>query len=243
MTKPMLRLTTTDQELAANKDYQTVMEQITLLYNSGVVARGGGFCLSMSEMIRTLLHQQGIACHLVECKLTVMSKNPPRLSLVGHDNLTVQTASHNFNQLDVHVVCITDTAIPMLIDLSIAEIRPEHTPYICERLNETEDHIAEYQWADTTWVYQHKAVSQLPKMHQESIAHRFLTDRKIFKTLRILAIMLAISLTISTLNAVRGGWDYYQVYIKDDNSWGPDQLRTLMNKIEQIEQRLNKLPL
>jgi hypothetical protein len=234
-TAQQFRVTTTDTELAQTKDYQTVMTQINLLYNSGVVARGSGFCLSMSEMIRTLLVQQGISSRLVECKLTVMSKNPPRLSLIGHDNLTGNTIN-DIRQMDVHVVCITDTEIPMLIDLSIAELRPEHTPYICERAPSLESPaIAEYQWSDTTWVYQTKPVSQLPKMHQESIVDRFLTDRKIFRTLRTMTILLAIALVIGTGNAVRGAYDFYQVYIDETNYWGPKHLKELHDKIDQLD--------
>ena len=232
---PMPRFQTTDAELIKTKDYQTVLTQINLLYNSGVVARGNGFCLSMAEMIRTLLHQQGISSRLVECKLTAMSQNPPRLTLIGHDNLTVQDRSQ-FSQMDVHVVCVTDTEIPMLIDLSISDLRPEHTPYICERVGpSTDSTIAEYQWADTNWVYQTKPVSQLPKMHQESIVDRFLTDRRIFRTLRTLTILLTIALVIGTGNAVRGAYDFYQVYIDETNYWGPKHLKELHDKIDQLD--------
>jgi hypothetical protein len=231
------RFKTQDTKLALSKDYHTVMEIVQSLWEGQVIQRGGGFCLSMADMIRTLLLQKGIVSHLVECKLTVMSKDPPGLTLIGHDNLIARTG--NINEMDTHVVTVTDTDPPMIIDLSIVHLR-ENTPYIVERVNINYDdtnQLAQLEWGNDTWIYQKKPVSQLPQIYQQSIVDRFLTDRRIFKTLKIMSILITVALTISLLNGIRGAYDFYQVYIDDTNYWGPKHLEELYRKVERLEQQ------
>jgi hypothetical protein len=232
------RFRTEDTKLALTKDYRTVMEIVDTLWQGRVIERGGGFCLSMADMIRTLLLQKGIKSRLVECKLTVMSRNPPALTLIGHDNLIDRTG--DINEMDVHVVCVTDTEIPMLIDLSIMHLRA-NTPYVVERAQFQDDHtLAEYRWGEDLWTYQLKPVSQLPQIYQQSIVDRMQTDRRVFKSIRTISILVSAALLFSGTNMIRGAYDFYQTYIESANTWGPDHNQRVLERLERIEQQLPK---
>jgi len=226
---------TQDQELAKTREYQTVAKIIQSLWDGHVIQRGTGYCLSMSDMIRTLLLQEGIRARLVECKLTVMRKVPPSLTLIGHDGLVNRGSSSD--EMDVHVVCLTDSEIPMLIDLSVMGLGMG-VPWICERAGDGEN-LGEYEIEGVRWIYQAKPQSQLPQIHQQSIVERLKTDQKIFKAQRWMMILIVTALTVSTINAVRGAYDFYSVYILE-NSWGPRAIKSLDERLDNIEESLKK---
>jgi hypothetical protein len=225
---------TQDRELAKTPEYRKVLEVLNNLWQGQVIQRGGGYCLSMSDMIRTLLKKEGIESRLVECKLTVMNKNPPSLMLIGHDGLIQRTG--NINEMDVHVVCVTETDIPMLIDASIINLNMGRA-WIVERAGHG-DVIGEYVYDDVNWIYQIKPYSQLPQSYQKSIVDRIHTDRKIFKKLHWLTVILALVITVSTLNAARGAYDFYMVYVKENN-WGPKTLERLDQRLDNLEDLLH----
>jgi len=233
------RFKSTDEELTNTEDYKKVHSVIMHLWQGGIIQRGRGYCLSMSDMIKTLLDQDGIACRLVECKLTVLGIDPPGILLVGHDGLN--KAQQDINDIDSHMVCVTETKIPMLIDLSIIGVRPE-VPYILERASDKSDGetLAEYDFVDSKWIYQTKPTTRIPRQHQKSIVDRIQTDNNIFKRFKILTTLIVIALIISSMNAVRGAYDFYQVYFNKDNNWGPAQMRELVEKVDLLEKLVRK---
>jgi hypothetical protein len=55
---------------------------------SGLLERGNGHCLSMSDMIQKILLQKGVDCELVECSLMITIKDPPSMALIGYDGMS-----------------------------------------------------------------------------------------------------------------------------------------------------------
>lgn len=222
-----------DPARAKDTEYQKIMDIVEGLWEGKVISRGAGFCLSMSDLIHTVLKQQaGIDSRVVECKLTVLTNDPPSLKLIGHDGLKYGNST---NDLDTHVVCITDTKQPYIIDLSISNVLP-YVSYVVEPLNGTEPRmIGEYTYSNSRWIYQERENPKLPKIHQSNILERFNTDRQLFSKMRILKILIAIALTISTANAVRGFYDFYQVYVVDDNYWGPTHMKEIIERLDRLE--------
>ncbi len=228
----------TDEELINSEDYKKIHVILMHLWQGGIIQRGRGYCLSMADMIKTLLEQEGIVCNLVECKLTVMGIDPPGILLVGHDGLN--RAQQDINDIDSHMICITKTEIPMLIDLSVIGVRPE-IPWIFERANGAKDGIiAEYDFGVSRWIYQHKPSTRLPGHHQKSIVERIKTDGGIFRKFKLLTVLIVIAMTISLVNAIRGGYDFYQTYINKDNYWGPTHIQQLIEKVDQLEELVKK---
>lgn len=207
-----LRLQTTDQELLADAEYKKIIQIVNRLWNTNVIQRGNGYCVSMSDMIRLLLSQEGIECDLVECKLTIMKRNPPGLFLIGHSG----QVENFFQEVDTHVVAITKTKIPLIIDLSVCGLVPI-VPYICERLtNSHPNEMLRIDFGHSEWVYERKESNKLPRMHQKSILDRFKTDRKVERSLYVLKLWAVVMTVIIVLNALRGGYDFYRIYIRQD---------------------------
>ena len=78
-------------------------------------------------------------------------------------------------------------------------------------------------------------------LHQRSILDRIQTDVNIFKSLKFLKYMIIAAIVVSMLNASRGFYDFYQVYVDQENSWGPSGLERIIGKIDTLERKLDKL--
>lgn len=221
-----LQYETLDEELKNTLDYQKVIGIVKGLWGGGTIKRAPGYCLSVSDMMLKLLRTQGIKSRLAECSVTVITQDPPSISMIGHEGINTGME----NEMDNHIVVITDTEIPMLIDLSVfhfSEITGK--PFIVERISPSEScGLSEYIFENSRWMYEEKPNSKVPHLHQQSILDRINLDRKIessFKTLNRIMVAVAI---ISSINFVRGLYDFNQKYIIKDNGFGPTT--KLLNK-------------
>lgn len=205
-----------DDELVASKDYQRVLKVVKKLWDTGVILRGGGYCYSMSDMAKTLLGQAGIKSSLVECKVTIMGNDPPTLTMIGHDGSMPIRDNPNPDEMDTHVVVVTDTEIPMVIDLSIGHIQAD-IPYVIERATSPEpDIISKIDFKTSVWIYQRKESISVPSIHQQNILEKLRTDKQIKKDLAWMKVLIVVALIISGLNAFRGAVDFYHTYIVED---------------------------
>jgi hypothetical protein len=210
--------------------YQKVKYLVDGLNSSGMLENGSGYCLSMSDIVHKLLHKEGIKSRLVECSLMVTLKNPPSLYLMGYPGFN----ANNFDSekmLQTHIVCVTETEIPILIDLSISHI-DKNIPFICAPIIKKEKHtnISEYDFETSTWTYQEKVDTELPKLHQRSILDRIIQDNKIENQIDFIKKLIILALSVSSLNLIRGSYDFYQTYINRTNDWGPNKNFVVPNK-------------
>jgi hypothetical protein len=186
------------------KKIQTVLDNIN---DMGLIERGVGHCLSMSDMVLKFLHKEGIKCELVECSLMVVIKNPPSLYVVGWSGTSEFLSK---SQMENHVVCITKTPIPILIDCSVKNIDTA-IPYICMPVVESFKHtnLVEYDFENSTWTYQQKPNSEIPQLHQQSILNRIKKDASIDKEIKFIKMFMFVLFTVSFLNFGRGMIDFY----------------------------------
>lgn len=217
-TEIQMRWTTDDETLLSDEEYLKTITVIHDLWNSGIVQRGNGHCYSMSDIISKLLKLNGIDCYLEECSLMIIRKNPPELHLVGYPGSDLENA---LEEIRTHVVCITKTKYPLLIDLSISHFI-EGIPYVCERIVDSNAvEIANFEFESSFFKYSRRSHTQVPLLHQQSIIDRIQTDRKIFANIdRITKVMIGVAI-ITSINFIRGGADYYQKYINKSNGFGP----------------------
>ena len=203
--------------------FKVIKGVIDNLKISGMLEAGSGYCLSMSDIIQKLLYKEGIKSQLVECSLMVTLKDPPGLFLMGYPGFN-QNNYDKEKMLSTHVICITETEIPILIDLSIGHI-DKKIPYICSPImaNYEYANISEYDFETSTWTYTKKPETEieLPKLHQKSILDRIKLDGQIQRQIGIVQKLVVIALTISSLNFVRGAYDFYQTYVNPYSNWGP----------------------
>lgn len=203
--------------------YKVIKGVVDNLKTSGMLEAGSGYCVSMSDIIHKLLHKEGIKSSLVECSLMVTLKDPPGLFLMGYPGFNQNNYTKD-KMLSTHVVCITQTDTPILIDLSIEHI-DKNVPYICAPLirNYAHANLAEYDFETSTWTYTKKSDNEieLPKLHQKSILDRIKLDNQIQKQISIIQKLVIIALSVSSLNLVRGTYDFYQTFVNPHNDWGP----------------------
>jgi hypothetical protein len=203
--------------------YKKIEEVIKEVESLGFLERGSGYCLSMSDIVRKLLFKKGIEADLVECSVMIAFKDPPRLFFVGYSGLT--DIANFSDQMENHVVCLTKTPIPFLIDTSVKNIDPE-VPFACIPVTGNEHHtnLAEYDFGTSVWTYQAKLNSEIPELYQRSIVKRIKKDESIDKNITLLR-RIIIGLSILTcLNFVRGSFDFYQKYVIRGNDFGPEQI-------------------
>jgi hypothetical protein len=236
--KPGFKFTTNDK-LIKDSEYIKVMDIVRKLWDMGVIDRSAGFCFSVSDMIKTLLSQEGIDSIIVECQLTVVQTDPPNLTVLGYDHII-----NNEREVSTHVVCITKTKIPLIIDLSIGNLYPGHIPYIVEETFDGEEKnvLSKFQIGNTIWTYTVKKDQKFPQFHQQSIIDRIATDRKIKKEINWLKMLVIVAVVISTINAVRGFYDFYQKYVNDSAMIGVSGFHDINERLIELEKIINQKP-
>jgi hypothetical protein len=229
---------TNSNALKQNATYKTIISTLTKMIRSGVFGLGTGYCISMSEMVRTALRHRGIESRLVECQVTITYENG-NSRFIGFNDIV------NPGEIDTHVVVVTQTEPAFLIDASIPHYLPENRFAIIEKINVTENSLSNLQLLECEFEkekikvsYQQKRTQHVSSTFQESIIERIETDRKIFKNLGLMKTLIAVALFVSVLNAIRGAYDYYQVYI-EENGWGPRTLQSIDSRLDELEELLH----
>lgn len=228
---------TNDEALKKTNEYKKISKLIFKLVENGSTFVGKGYCISMSDIVYTILKQNNIPCKIVECHLTITNKTTDEIYNMGFDGL-----KDDPNKADTHVVVVTQTEHPMVIDVSIAHLLPNNLQGVIDSLVDDEYGI----FADTkndlvALTYQNKKTYSIPMLHQRSIIDRIKTDVDIFKSLNLLKIMIYFAITISFLNASRGFYDFYQVYINEENNWGPSGIAKVMDRVSINSERIGRI--
>jgi hypothetical protein len=215
--------------------FKKVKAVVDNIHSSGMTEAGSGYCLSMSDIVLKLLHKEGIKSRLVECNLMVTLKDPPGMFLMGYPGFNQNNYSSE-KMLQTHIVCITETEIPILIDTSISHI-DKNIPYICAPILRNYDHanISEYDFETSTWTYTQKLDTdiELPKLHQKSIIDRIKKDTEIQGQINFIRNFMFVLFTISSMNFIRGFYDFYQTYVNPHNDWGPSKVEVIRKSGEQ----------
>lgn len=173
---------TTHEDIIETSDYHKVKTIINRLIESGITRMGEGYCISVSDIIFNLLTQNGIKCHLMEVKLSIVDQQTTFAEMIGHDTAFTQNSHH---KVSTHVVVVTDTEIPMLIDASIAHKLPRNHQVIIEKAeNLGSKTLCNFECEGFGFLYQEKIDGiGIPQLHQISILDRMGTDKRIFDTM------------------------------------------------------------
>lgn len=227
---------TSNDELKKTEDYKKVSDVIFRLMETGVTHAARGYCVSMSDIVYTMLTQLNIPCKIVECGLTIDIKSTNQLYVVGYDNLKDKP-----DGADTHVVVVTQTEIPMIIDVSISHLLPNRLQGVIDSCCvDSNGVIANINNGDVYLTYKEKKKFTLPMMHQLSIVDRIKTDVSIFNNIKFIKSLVVVALCISTINAARGLYDFYTVHVVQDNYWGPSAIKVIDDKVNRIIEKLDK---
>lgn len=189
---------TSDSELYTNKDYNAVVRVLSRLERSGIFTISDGYCVSVAHMIETGLNQAKIPCKIVECSVTILDKKMDRVFNIGYDNIV------NNNEIDTHVVVVTETSPPLIIDASLYHkigqgIVVDSIPVLAAlgKSNKIVDiFLKEYE---LTYIEKQQHV---PFLLQESIIKRIETDRQIFKDIKTLKKLNYVGIGLSVFAVV-----------------------------------------
>lgn len=223
-----------DPSILNSDYYKSIIKCFNKLWTLGILHRSVGQCLALSDLMCKLLKGEGIESELFECSLLVENKITGNYTFIGYefdsqvDRYGKQTNDIVDTILKDHVVVVTKTEIPIIIDLTCSFL-DERYPFILQPLLENEDGCYEIDFETSKWIYTKKQHSHVPIIYQENILNRIKRDTKIDNELKevckklnkinyIILMLCAIAIT----NFIRGGIDFYAKYINKTNGWGPD---------------------
>lgn len=181
--------------LLKRPEYFKILEVLQTLDRNQLLKTFHGNCIAATEIIQSMLAQTGIQSRTVEVQLLITRKaSPEEFLFIGFDGTDFP------GQIDTHMVLITETPQPIIIDVSIAHVLPTNRCYLVECVNSTENSLSEHHIENLTLVYQKKRNIRFPNVHQKTLINRIVDDQKIRSDLNRVQMLLMISLGISAIN-------------------------------------------
>lgn len=224
-----------DPKVCNTNYYKIIVKCFTKLWQLGVLHRSAGQCLAISDVVSKLLKSEGIESEIFECNLLIQNKLTGSFNFIGYEydaNIDCNGVSTNIvndGVLKNHIVVITKTEVPIIIDLTCTYIDTQY-PFIIQP-------ILDYDKNDTfvidlptsEWTYSKKEHTHVPFLYQNSIIERIKKDNLLDKELKLILsklnkinyIVVLLSV-IASVNFIRGAYDFHSKYINKTNGWGPD---------------------
>lgn len=199
----IMKIITTSSNLSLNPDYQTVLKALGRMDTAGLLTRGQGHCISMSDVTQATLRQMGITSSIIEVQTAITHTESNRMFFIGFSGETDK------DSIDTHAVVVTHTTTPMLIDLSIGHKLPKGWKGIVEQVVVEGDMLAMIKHPDVVISYQQKQSASLPLLHQRSIVDRITTDTHIFTQIKELRWLNYAGIALSAfavLNTILNWW-------------------------------------
>jgi len=171
---------------------------IQKLADDGILPGLNQNCVLAADIIQNLLEVQGIRSRMVEVTLTVSRPEPDgskALALVGYN---LQPMG---NQVDTHVVVITETDEPLLIDASIGHLlRHPLQIVVSEICKDQEDALCRTRSGSIDLVYRIKKQIKLPSIHQKDLVARLRADHDLRKKVDFLKTVVWVLVGFGTVN-------------------------------------------
>jgi hypothetical protein len=186
------------EPLFVSPEMLQIFEILERIQATGVDKNFAGNCISTAEMLQSVLADQGIETAIVEVQLMILRNtgSEQEFLFVGYDN-------QNFaGQIDTHVVLITRTPQPILIDASLAHVLPQEHPWIVEYLpsNNKVDTLGEFAVANLKLTYLRKKIPRLANLHEKTILQRTLDELSLRRELKTIRIVVFVAIGIGCIN-------------------------------------------
>ena len=218
----------------------TILSVIQSLDRDNVLPHLSGNCVLAADVIQNMLSEHKIQSRVVECQLMISKDNPDgtkALHMIGYE-IGMPAAG----QVDTHAVTITQSDRPLLIDVSVGHFLNNLRQIVVAELvsdpHEPEV-IARAQIGEFELTYRKKKNIRLPALHQKDLVTRVQQEYQLLKNIKLLKMLVAVALIVSTLNAGRGFWDHYNKYISDATLHGVSANREIIEKLDIITEKLN----
>jgi hypothetical protein len=186
-----------NNELFNSPENTKILEVVNSLYDSGVAINFAHNCIAACDIIQAALHNIGIKSKIVEVQLNIFRNDGNG----NNDYLYIGYDSVSFpGEVDTHVVVVTETKDPILIDLSLGHVLPSDKNRVLVKCNPKEKFIASLDIGSLKLSYFVKSSIKLPALHQKNIVERIIEDRKTREVLENLRIFIFFLMTISIIN-------------------------------------------
>ncbi len=189
-------------EVFNSPEASKIFEVINSLYESGVAVNFAHNCIAACDILQAALHNIGIKSKIVEVHLNAFRNDSAGNNdylYIGYDSVTFP------GEVDTHVVVITDTKEPILIDLSLGHVLPSDKNRIMVKCNPNDKYLASLDVGNLKLSYFVKTSIKLPALHQKNVVERLIEDRKTRDTLEQLKIFIYFLMTISIVNFTLNG--------------------------------------
>jgi hypothetical protein len=190
-------------EIFNSPESMKILEVIDNLYKSGMAINFAHNCIAASDILQASLHSIGIKSKIIEVQLNVFrddgTDNKDYL-YIGYDGVTFP------GEIDTHVVVITETKEPLLIDLSLGHILPSDRNRIITKCNPKNKYIASLDVGNLKLSYFVKTSVKMPHLHQKNLVERMIEDNKtrnVVDQLRVfIYFLMGLSIINFTLNSI-----------------------------------------
>lgn len=170
----MYTVTKDFEQHAQHREICGVLDRVC---DSDLVYRMAGNCLSACDIIQNMLSAAGVDSKIVECQAAVVrSEDDFRdFYFVGYNKFTGGLE----DQIDTHVVVVTNTEPPVLIDAALGDAAGEQNRIIVRPLTELDPEvIGKFHMGDTQVTYTMKKQLRLPELHQKTLVERIMDTRQ-----------------------------------------------------------------
>jgi len=188
---------TTDETLKKLPYFHKVVQLLDKLESSGLLGRMSGNCISASDIVQTMLTQSGIECEIIECQACIHRQNEHmEFFFLGYDNNSFP------GEVDTHLVVVTKTEVPILIDISISHLLPLSHPYVVEKVSQYNDPLTfcEVSFDNVKISYQKKKTIKVPSLHQKSLIARIKDELLVKEKLNKAWLVIVLTLALSVIN-------------------------------------------
>jgi hypothetical protein len=220
--------------------YAKILSIIEKLDRDRVLVHLNGNCVLAADVIQNMLSAHGEQSRVVECQLMIThvdAEGGRSVHMVGYD-----IGTPGPNQVDTHAVTVTQSDRPLLIDVSVGHLleNPKHVIVTDLVEDPTEpDIIARAQAGRYELVYRRKRNIRLPALHQKDLVTRIQQEYQLLKNVRVLKYLVIFAIALTTINASRGFYDFYNNYFSDTTDVGVSANREILKRLDSIEQKLH----
>jgi hypothetical protein len=179
-------------------EFHAILKLIESLNQKQVTINFAQNCIAASDIMQASLNSIGIKSRIVEVQLSLFrnSENATDYHFVGYDSATFP------GQIDTHVVVITETEVPFLIDMSLSHLLPSDKPYIIYPIldQKNDECILETAIDNIQVSYKVKKFPKLTQLHQKGIVNKILNELETQNNLKFVKLLCTISICLGIIN-------------------------------------------
>lgn len=170
-----------DENLKKHPQFKKIEMTLDNLCKDSVVERLAGNCVSACDILQNMLSFYDVDSKIIECQMMAVKENSTmkEFCFVGFDRAVENDG------LDSHVVIVTQTDPPILIDASVGHLLPKDDQVLIKILDNLDPEIiGKFVVDDITLTYHHKKNLRLPHLHQKNLIERIKDEKNLQKKIK-----------------------------------------------------------